>query len=234
MSLIQTNNLTKCYNSKGEVVRAVDNISFTIERGDFITIMGPSGSGKSTLLTMLGGITRPTNGEIRTDDIDIYRLNSRQLANFRREYIGFIFQSFQLVSYLTVIENVMLPLINKGLPVKEQTNKSIEILNKVGLASKSKRLVDELSGGEQQRVAVARALVNDPLILLADEPTGNLDRKNSEGILILLSELNKLGKTILMVTHNQEFEKFSHKSIYLEDGKINNELFNEKYNYEYV
>jgi len=189
MSLIQLNNLTKEYKSGNEKVIAVNNISLEIHQGEFVSLMGESGSGKSTLLTIIGGLSKPTNGKIIIDEIDIYNLSPNSLADFRREYIGFVFQSFQLIPYLTVIENVQLPLATNGHSKILQMELASSILNKVHLESKRKRLINELSGGEQQRVAIARALINDPLILLTDEPTGNLDSKTSEDIMSIFLEL---------------------------------------------
>src|SRR5690606_19787581 len=220
MSLIQINNLTKEYKSGNEKVTAVNNISFEINQGEFISLMGESGSGKSTLLTMIGGLNKPTNGNIIIDEIDIYNLSANSLADFRREYIGFVFQSFQLIPYLTVIENVQLPLATNGHSKKVQTELASSILNKVHLESKRKRLINELSGGEQQRVAIARALINDPLILLTDEPTGNLDSKTSEDIMNIFLHLNQAGKSIIMVTHNPDYKKYSSRDIQLSDGKL--------------
>jgi len=220
MSLIQINNLTKEYKSGNEKVTAVNNISLEIEQGEFVSLMGQSGSGKSTLLTILGGLNKPTRGKIIIDEIDIYNLSPNSLADFRREYIGFVFQSFQLIPYLTVIENVQLPLATNGHSKKLQAELASSILNKVHLESKGKRLINELSGGEQQRVAIARALINDPLILLTDEPTGNLDSKTSEDIMNIFRELNRSGKNIIMVTHNSDFKKYSSRDIQLSDGKL--------------
>lgn len=220
MSLIQINNLTKEYKSGNEKVTAVNNISFEINQGEFISLMGESGSGKSTLLTMIGGLNKPTNGNIIIDEIDIYNLSANSLADFRREYIGFVFQSFQLIPYLTVIENVQLPLATNGHSKKVQTELASSILNKVHLESKRKRLINELSGGEQQRVAIARALINDPLILLTDEPTGNLDSKTSEDIMNIFLHLNQASKSIIMVTHNPDYKKYSSRDIQLSDGKL--------------
>jgi putative ABC transport system ATP-binding protein len=182
--------------------------------------MGPSGSGKSTLLTILGGLNHPSDGEVMVDDIPIYNLPIEKLADFRREYLGFIFQSFQLIPYLTVIENVMLPLSITGKSNKEQETMAGEILEKVGLKVKAKRLPDQLSGGEQERVAIARALVNAPPILLADEPTGNLDTKTGKEIMDLFKSLHQEGQTIIMVTHNPENTVYSTRTIFLKDGKI--------------
>ncbi|HOJ07279.1 MAG: ABC transporter ATP-binding protein [Ignavibacteriota bacterium] len=220
MSLIQINNLTKEYKSGNEKVTAVNNISLEIKQGEFISLMGESGSGKSTLLTMIGGLNKPTNGNIIIDEIDIYNLSPNSLADFRREYIGIVFQSFQLIPYLTVIENVQLPLATNGHSKKLQAELASSILNKVHLESKRKRLINELSGGEQQRVAIARALINDPLILLTDEPTGNLDSKTSEDIMNIFLHLNQAGKSIIMVTHNADFKKYSSRNINLSDGKL--------------
>lgn len=220
MSLIELKYVTKEYKTGEETIRAVNNISLEIEESSFITLMGESGSGKSTLLTMLGGLNKPTQGNIVIDQIDIYKLSPNTLADFRREYIGFVFQAFQLIPYLTVIENVMLPLSTNGYSKKEQLKLANGILEKVHLNDKLNRLINDLSGGEQQRVAIARALINDPMILLTDEPTGNLDSKTSEEIMNIFSELNKAGKTIIMVTHNSDFQKYAVRNIKLSDGKL--------------
>lgn len=224
MSLIQINNLTKEYKSGNEKVTAVNSISLEIDQGEFVSLMGESGSGKSTLLTMLGGLNKPTKGNINIDEIDIYNLSANSLADFRREYIGFVFQSFQLIPYLTVIENVQLPLATNGHSKKLQNDLATSILNKVHLEKKRNRLINELSGGEQQRVAIARALINDPLILLTDEPTGNLDSKTSDDIMNIFKGLNDSGKSIIMVTHNKEFKKYSSRTIQLSDGKLINKI----------
>ncbi len=220
MSLIDLKYVTKEYKSGEETIRAVNYISLEIEESSFITLMGESGSGKSTLLTMLGGLNKPTQGNIVIDQIDIYKLSPNTLADFRREYIGFVFQAFQLIPYLTVIENVMLPLSTNGYSKKEQLKLANGILEKVHLNDKLNRLINDLSGGEQQRVAIARALINDPMILLTDEPTGNLDSKTGEEIMNIFSELNKAGKTIIMVTHNSDFQKYAVRNIKLSDGKL--------------
>ncbi|MBK7381057.1 MAG: ABC transporter ATP-binding protein [Ignavibacteriales bacterium] len=220
MSLIDLKYVTKEYKTGEEKILAVNNISLEIEEGNFVTLMGESGSGKSTLLTMLGGLSKPTRGNIVIDQIDIYKLSPNTLADFRREYIGFVFQAFQLIPYLTVIENVILPLSTNGYSKKEQLKLANGILEKVHLENKPNRLINDLSGGEQQRVAIARALINDPMILLADEPTGNLDSKTSEEIMNIFSVLNKAGKTIIMVTHNSDFQKYAVRNIKLSDGKL--------------
>jgi putative ABC transport system ATP-binding protein len=184
--------------------------------------MGPSGSGKSTLLTILGGLNHPTKGEVAVDDIPIYKLSLEKLADFRREYLGFIFQSFQLIPYLTVAENVMLPLSITEKSDREQVKMAEGILERIGLRGKGRRLPDQLSGGEQERVAIARALVNSPPILMADEPTGNLDSKTGKEIMDLFKSLNKEGQTIVMVTHNPENMTYSTRTLFLKDGRVEN------------
>jgi len=222
MSLIEINKLSKTYESGEERVLALADVDLGIERGEFISVMGPSGSGKSTLLTILGGLNHPTRGEVTVDDIPIYKLPLEKLADFRREYLGFIFQSFQLIPYLNVIENVMLPLSITEKSNREQIKMAGEILEGMGLKGKEKRLPDQLSGGEQERVAIARALVNSPPILLADEPTGNLDSKTGKEIMDLFQSLNQEGQTIIMVTHNPENVTFSSRTIKLLDGRVVN------------
>ena len=220
MSLIEIKKLNKAYESGEECVMALSDVDLDIERGEFISVMGPSGSGKSTLLTILGGLNHPTTGEVMVDEIPIYKLPLEKLADFRREYLGFIFQSFQLIPYLTVIENVMLPLSITERSNREQVKMAEAILERIGLRGKESRLPDQLSGGEQERVAIARALVNSPPILMADEPTGNLDSKTGKEIMDLFNTLNEGGQTIVMVTHNPENMAFSTRTIFLKDGRL--------------
>ena len=220
MGLIEIKALCKSYETGGEQVPALVDVNLHIERGEFISVMGPSGSGKSTLLTILGGLNHPTQGDVLVDDISIYRLPLEKLADFRREYVGFIFQSFQLIPYLTVVENVMLPLSITNTSNQEQRRVADDILERTGLKGKGKRLPDQLSGGEQERVAIARALVNSPPLLLADEPTGNLDSKTGKEIMELFKALNDEEQTIVMVTHNPENMAFSTRTINLRDGKM--------------
>ncbi|MGB9773040.1 MAG: ABC transporter ATP-binding protein [Bacteroidota bacterium] len=220
MILVELKDVTKEYDSGDSRVRAIRNVSLTIESGEFVSIMGPSGSGKSTLISVIGGLSKPTKGKVYVDGMDVYALSSDQLADLRREYIGFVFQSFQLVQYLTVLENVMLPMVSTGKNSRLQYLQACRLLDEVGLAGKADRLPDELSGGEQQRVAIARALVNEPLIILADEPTGNLDSQMSQEILSLFRELNERGRTIVMVTHNPENRSYSSRCVFLRDGMI--------------
>jgi len=222
MSLIEIKKLNKAYESGDECVMALVDVDLNIERGEFISVMGPSGSGKSTLLTILGGLNHPTGGDVVVDDIPIYKLSLEKLADFRREYLGFIFQSFQLIPYLTVIENVMLPLSITERTNREQVKMAEEILERIGLRGKGKRLPDQLSGGEQERVAIARALVNSPPILMADEPTGNLDSKTGKEIMDLFKSLNEEGQTIVMVTHNPENTAYSTRTLFLKDGRVEN------------
>ena len=220
MSLIEIKKLSKIYNGGEEKVHALVDVDLEIEKGEFISVMGPSGSGKSTLLTILGGLNHPTEGELVVDEIPIYKLPIEKLADFRREYLGFIFQSFQLIPYLTVIENVMLPLSITRRSKQEQVGMAEDILEKIGLRGKAKRLPDQLSGGEQERVAIARALVNSPPILMADEPTGNLDSKTGTEIMDLFKTINAEGQTIIMVTHNPENSAYSTRTIFLKDGRV--------------
>ncbi len=225
MSLIEIRNLSKSYESGEEPVLALAGVNLHIDRGEFVSVMGPSGSGKSTLLTILGGLNHPTQGDVLVDDIPLYKLPLERLADFRREYLGFIFQSFQLIPYLTVMENVMVPLSITGRSNQEQTRMAEEILGRVGLQEKRRRLPDQVSGGEQERVAIARALVNSPPILLADEPTGNLDSRTGKEIMDLFKALNEDGQTIIMVTHNPENAVLSSRAILLKDGRVDGNGF---------
>ncbi len=220
MSLIEIENLSKVYTIGDTSTHALRAVSLQIDDGEFVTVMGPSGSGKSTFLTIVGGLSAPMSGRVVIDEIDIYSLRRDGLSDLRREYIGFVFQSFNLVPYLNVLENVLLPLAPTGMQAKKQTAVAGDILTEVGLYEKAKHLPGELSGGEQQRVAIARALINDPLIILADEPTGNLDTATSESIMQLFKLLNERGKTILMVTHNPGYRSYSTRAIDFRDGTI--------------
>ena len=220
MSLIELKNVRKFYESEGERVAALQELTVGVESGEFVAIMGPSGSGKSTLLNILGGLSHPSAGNYFVDGIDIYGLPNEKLADFRREYIGFVFQSFQLIPYLTVLENVMLPLAIISGRNGWQREAACQVLDKVGLGSKERRLPNQLSGGEQERVAIARALGNHPPIILADEPTGNLDSTTGNEIMALLGNLNAEGQTIIMVTHNPENAAFARGIIRLKDGRI--------------
>jgi putative ABC transport system ATP-binding protein len=212
--------LTRTYGTGAATVLALSEVSFTIEPGEFVAVMGESGAGKSTLLSLMGAMNRPSSGLYTVDGIDVYGLDQERRADFRREYLGFIFQSFHLISYLNVIENVMLPLTTMRLSPKEKQSKAMQALGRVGLESKAARLPGQLSGGEQERVAVARAIVNDPPILLADEPTGNLDSRNSREVMQLLGELNAGGTTIIMVTHSMECAEHARRRMEMADGGL--------------
>jgi putative ABC transport system ATP-binding protein len=216
--LIEIQNIGKDYQSGETTVEAIKQMDFFIDDGEFVSIMGQSGSGKSTMLSILGGLNHPTRGRVLLDSLDIYKLTSEQRADLRSEYIGVIFQSFQLIPYLTVLENVKLPMAITGKKAKEQDKMARDVLARVGLKNKADRLPDQLSGGEQERVAIARAIVNKPPILLADEPTGNLDSKTAAEIMELLKELNREGQTIIMVTHNPEACKHTKRTIEVKDG----------------
>ncbi|SHI23933.1 ABC transporter ATP-binding protein [Desulfosporosinus lacus] len=218
MSLIKVCAVSKSYEGGDGAVEALTNINLEIREGEFLALMGPSGSGKSTLLSILGGLNPPTSGKLIIDDIDVYALNSERLADFRHEYVGFVFQQYQLIPYLTALENVMLPLSITSRSGKEQRDMAQTVLAKVGLGTKSLRLPNQLSGGEQNRVAIARAIVNRPAIIFADEPTGSLDSKTAKELLELFQALNQDGLTIIMVTHNQENLAWVTRAIYIRDG----------------
>lgn len=220
MSFIQADNLIKSFGNGGTAVFAVSEMSFQISTGEFIGIMGESGAGKSTLLGILGAMNAPTSGRLMVDGIDVYGLSQERRSDFRREYLGFVFQSFHLISYLTVLENVMLPLAVSKRPRKEKRAMAMEALSRMGLAGKENRLPGEISGGEKERVAVARAIVNEPPVLLADEPTGNLDSRNSREIMSMFQRLNGSGMTIIMVTHSEECAGYAHRIMYVSDGRL--------------
>jgi len=216
--LIEIHGIGKDYQDGETKVQAIKQMDFYIDDGEFVAIMGQSGSGKSTLLSILGGLNHPSRGKALLDSLDIYELSSEQRADLRSEYIGVIFQSFQLIPYLTVLENVKLPLSITGKKAKLQDKMARDVLARVGLTNKANRLPDQLSGGEQERVAIARAIVNKPPIVLADEPTGSLDSKTADEILALLKELNEEGQTIIMVTHNPDACKDTTRTIHVKDG----------------
>jgi putative ABC transport system ATP-binding protein len=217
--LIEIHGLKKTYQSGDTKVDAIKQMDFFIDDEEFITIMGQSGSGKSTLLSIMGALNKPTKGNVLVDSMDLYSLTTEQRADFRSEYIGFIFQSFQLISYLTVLENVMLPMAVTGLKKKIKNQMAMDVIKRVGLENKADRLPDQLSGGEQERVAIARALVNKPPIILADEPTGNLDSQTADEIMQLLQSLNKDGHTIIVVTHNSDMQNYATRTISVQDGE---------------
>jgi len=224
--VIELINLKKIYYSDGIATPAVRGITLKIMNGEFVAIVGPSGSGKSTLLNMIGALDRPTEGRVLIDGIDINKLSDDGLAELRNKKIGFIFQTYNLLARISVLRNVELPLIVRGTPAQVRRKKALSALEEVGLRDKAFNKPTQLSGGEQQRVAIARALVSDPKILLADEPTGNLDSANAKLIAELFSELNQKGRTIVMVTHNMEMASYARRIIYLRDGMIEREVVN--------
>lgn len=201
-------------------VSALRRVDLAVEEGTFLGIMGQSGSGKSTLLAVLGAICHPTAGDVRIDGIDVYALSNERRADFRRAYLGFVFQSFNLVPYLTALENVTVPLAVARMPSAQKRRRAMDLLDRVGLADRATHLPSQLSGGEQERVAIARALANDPLLLLADEPTGSLDTATGQEIMGLLTELNAEGLTIVMVTHNPANLDYFHRAVGLRDGRV--------------
>ena len=220
MSYIRAENISKQYGNGDATVMAIQDIDFTVESGEFVSIMGESGAGKSTLLSIVGAMNPPSSGKFVVDEIDVYHLGSEKRTDFRREFIGFVFQSFHLVPYLTVLENVMLPLTTIKASKKKKRILAEAALNQVGLTGKEQRLPSQISGGEKERVAVARAIVNDPPVLLADEPTGNLDSKTTHEIMDLLQRLNQEGTTILMVTHSQDCAAYAERILRVSDGRL--------------
>ena len=219
MSILQTKGLKKYYGAGDTEVRALDGVDLTVERGEFVAIVGTSGSGKSTLLHMLGGLDRPTAGKVTVDGKDIFALKDEELTIFRRRKIGFVFQSYNLVPVLSVWENIVLPIQLDGRAVDETFVR--EVVATLGLEKKLQSLPSQLSGGQQQRVAIARALATKPAILLADEPTGNLDSKTSQDVLGLMKVTSqKFGQTMVMITHNEEIAQLAGRIVRIEDGRI--------------
>ncbi|RLG32737.1 lipoprotein-releasing system ATP-binding protein LolD [Methanosarcinales archaeon] len=222
---LRLENVTKLYEIGSEKIYALDNVSLSICEGEFLTVMGPSGSGKSTLLNMMGCLDLPTSGSIYIDDMDVTSLEDEKLTQIRRDKIGFIFQQFNLIPTLTAQENIELPMVIKRIPQDECTQAAKRLLSIVNLAEKfADHLPGELSSGQQQRVAIGRALANDPAIILADEPTGNLDTKTGKGIMELLKRLNEGGKTIIVVTHDPNLSKYSNREIRIVDGRIEEDV----------
>jgi len=217
---VRVTNVSKIYKTGDIEVRALDGISFTLEEGEFAAIVGPSGSGKSTLMNVLGTIDKPTHGEVYINDTPTAKMNDDQLAAFRNKELGFVFQAFNLINGLTAEENVAMPLMMQQMSEEQRLKKAAEVLRVLGLGERLRFLPTKLSGGEQQRVAIARALVNDPTMILADEPTGDLDTKSGEAVVKLLSSISKERKvTVVMVTHNTDITKYCDRIIYIRDGK---------------
>lgn len=221
MSLIKVRGLKKYYRLGSTKIRALDGVDLDIDKGEFIALLGTSGSGKSTLLNMLAGLERPTKGTISYGKIDISKLSEKDLTKFRNLNIGFVFQSYNLLSYLSAWENVALPLTFKGLSKEARKKEAIDILKKVGLAKRIYNKPSELSGGQQQRVSIARAFVGRPPIIFADEPTGNLDTKTSFEIMDLIKDIiRKNGQTLIMVTHDDEMTEFADRTLFMRDGRL--------------
>lgn len=228
-AILEINNLTKEFKTGAETVRALRGVSFSVEKGEFVSIMGASGSGKSTLLNILGCLDKPTGGEYFLNAVNVKEHSRNELAKLRNRKIGFVFQSYNLLPRTSALENVELPLLyNPEVSTKARHAKAISVLNAVELSDRQSYTPSQLSGGQQQRVAIARALINDPVMILADEPTGNLDTKTSYGIMALLQELNNKGVTILCVTHEPDIAAFTGRTIILKDGKVIKDVKNEK------
>jgi putative ABC transport system ATP-binding protein len=229
MSFIVIENVGKVYTgAEGAAsTRVLERISFRMAEGEFVALMGPSGSGKTTLLTIVGAMNRPTEGRVTVDGIDVYALSEERRADFRREYLGFVFQQHHLMPYLSAVENVMLPLATLRAPAREKRERACEVLERVGLGAKWARLPNQLSGGEQGRLAIARALVNRPPLLLADEPTGTLDTRTGEEVMSVFRELNARGQTVLLVTHNPDNAAHARRVLHIRDGRSLSESLNE-------
>ena len=223
MEILKVENLTKTYGSGENLVRAVDDVSFSVEKGEFVAIVGASGSGKSTLLHLIGGVDRPTSGKIFVDGNDISKMNDDKLAVFRRRQVGIVYQFYNLIPILTVEENITLPCDLDGRGVDRERLEMI--LDSFGLRARRKHLPNQLSGGQQQRTSIARALINNPSLVLADEPTGNLDSKSSEEVMSILKMCNQsYGQTVIMITHNLDIAKQADRIITISDGKIVEEV----------
>lgn len=225
--VIEIHNIVKNYQVGSVIVRALRSVSITIDRNEYVAIMGPSGSGKSTLMNLLGCLDTPTSGSYILNGIDVSKMEDDYLAEIRNKEIGFVFQTFNLLPRYTALENVTLPLIYAGVPKHEREALAIETLDQVGLGDRMTHKPNELSGGQRQRVAIARALVNKPSIILADEPTGNLDSKTSIDIMGLLDAIHKKGNTVILVTHEEDIAKYAHRIIRLFDGEVAKDYINE-------
>lgn len=224
MALVELRNVRKTYRMGDEEIHALDDISVDIDEGDFMSIIGPSGSGKSTLMHILGCLDSPTSGTIKLDGVMIHNASTRQLAAIRNRKIGFVFQSFNLLPKLNVLQNVELPMVYSGIGGRERRERAMEAMKKVGIDNRAKHRPSQLSGGQQQRVAIARSLVNDPRIIFADEPTGNLDSHTGEVVLEMFHGFHKEGRTIILVTHDPEIAAVTPRRLEIRDGKIAKEV----------
>lgn len=218
--MIRTENLSMVFTTEDVQTRALNNVNLEIKQGEFVAIMGPSGCGKSTLLNILGTLDIPTSGKYFINEKEMTKMNENQLSSFRKKNIGFVFQSFNLIDELTVFENVELPLVYLGIQKKERISRVMNVLEQMNISHRAKHFPQQLSGGQQQRVAIARAIVTDCPLILADEPTGNLDSTNGIEVMTLLQQLNKQGTTIIMVTHSERDAGYANRVIYLLDGRI--------------
>jgi len=224
MALIKTRDLWKIYVMGSEEIRALRGVSISIERGEYVAIMGPSGSGKSTLMNLVGCLDTPSKGSYLLNEKQVSQMNDNELARIRNEEIGFVFQTFNLLPRATALHNVELPLVYAGVPAKERQERARETLRRVELDQRMSHKPNELSGGQRQRVAIARALVNNPSILLADEPTGNLDSKTGVEIMALFERLHQTGNTIVLVTHEADIAEHAHRIIHIRDGKVEKDV----------
>jgi len=227
MKIIETKEIAKRYIMGAEVVDALKSVSISIDKGEYVAFMGPSGSGKSTLMNLIGCLDSPTGGSYTLNGKDVSHMSENELAEIRNSEIGFVFQTFNLLPRQSSLENVALPLIYAGFSKSARTERAQSVLQSVGLGDRSQHKPNELSGGQRQRVAIARALVNNPSILLADEPTGNLDTKTSYEIMELFEEIHATGNTIIMVTHEEDIAKYAHRIIRLRDGLVESDTINE-------